>query len=1045
MLKKKAKKLGAFSNAKPRVTGKNIVNTKERGPIKKKAAAASGSLGGFAGNSGGAVQSASQSPLYYDYRYSTPDKYYFPRNRVVANSIWRSIYMRDPAIATATDMYAELPWSEFDIVGIDDKSIKETYESMFDSLDIIPKMQAFTRDYLITGELIIHAIFNSSKGFWDRVIPHDPDYVKVEGVPLLAEQPLMWLLPTPEIKNLLNSTDPRVRKLQKVIPREIRNAFRMNREIPLDGLNTTFIPRLNASTDIRGTSIYSRLFRIVMYEDFIVNASLAVAQRNAAPLRIFKLGDPNTGWLPDEEDEAAFMEMLSIAESDPLAAIVMHHNVSVDLVGVSDRMLLISKEWDFIERVKLLALGVAKSFLVGETSFACFEEGTPVIAADGTPVPIEKISNGDYVLDQYGRASKVVNNWCEGVPDEVLEFEVWGGRKFRVTPNHRFPVWQWPTECACGCGQKITSAGRAFSEQKHAAKCSHSYKKVTVPATVHHGRHKINTIPNGYDPNRTTNAENLRPGDFLKVPKHTANVGTDTRGITANVARLIGYYLAEGSISWSKLKNGERGNPCSIILSFGAHEKDTWAADVKRICDSLGIKCRVVIYQSKPQVCTVKIIPKNKEFVNMFIKLAGELAKNKKLSSEVFSWPDDLIQELITGYFRGDGCRSQKATPAQKRNNCLGLPIVQCGTVSKDLATQLILLLARLGYPTGHAITDPDCSTYNRIPYHILRIQGKAAINLANVVWGEQFDVNFNNCSVWEDEEFMYVPIRAVRTVKNTKKVYNLEVEGDHTYLICDGLATHNSAVAGLQTLLERLSSLRQKFENEWILKKLCKPVAEINEFYKTPQSHIDHRIRIKDKDKQELIMPKIKWRKNLEPTQDPAILGIWKDLHLNGLLSNRTYSSGAGLDLDVERRNMQEEAKYKKEHPEIYGPPPESNPPAGGGAPGGGAPPGGAPKPGGAKPGGGEGLPMPPPPKASMKKYSSDNPYAAREEVADHIAEEVDQYADGRGFVHVDDVKDAVTDSLDSDLGRKLDESLEEYKIPPAGINMLTGVKSEI
>ena len=79
--------------------------------------------------------------------------------------------------------------------------------------------------------------------------------------------------------------------------------------------------------------------------------------------------------MPDEEDEAAFAEMLSMAEADPLAAIIMHHNVTAELVGVSDRVLLISREWDFIERVKLLGLGVAKSFLVGETSFAAAVAG----------------------------------------------------------------------------------------------------------------------------------------------------------------------------------------------------------------------------------------------------------------------------------------------------------------------------------------------------------------------------------------------------------------------------------------------------------------------------------------------------------------------------------------------------------------------------------------------------------------------------------------------------------------------------------------------
>jgi len=633
MLKRNANKIKTAASPKPTVAGPNIIRTKSHGIMKRRAATMSGgSVGGFSSAQTGAIQSVAQSPLYYDYRYSTPDKYYFPRNRVVANSIWRSIYLRDPAIATATDMYAELPWSEFDLVGIDDASIKRRYEDMFNDLNLVPKLQPFTRDYFITGELILHAIFNGTKGYWDRVIPHDPDYIKVDGVPLVAEQPLLSLLPTPEIKRLLAATDPRMRKLQAIIPREIRNAFRMGREVPLDALNTTFLPRLNSSTEIRGTSLYTRLFRIVMYEDFIVNASLAVAQRNAVPLRIFKLGDPTTGWLPDEDDEAAFSEMLSIAESDPLAAIVMHHNVSVELVGVSDRMLLISKEWDFIERVKLLALGVAKSFLVGETSFA--------------------------------------------------------------------------------------------------------------------------------------------------------------------------------------------------------------------------------------------------------------------------------------------------------------------------------------------------------------------------------------------------------------------------------------AAIAGLQTLLERLSALRNKFEKQWMVDKLCKPVGEMNDFYKIPQAHLDHRIRIKDKDKQELIIPKVKWRKSLDPTQDPAILGVWRDLKAQGMLSERSYSSGAGVDLDVERRNQIEEAKYRLEHPEIYGPPPEANPPAGGALPGG---PAGAKPPGGAaKPPAGGGVPMPPAPGGGglsgapgasdhkIKRYSTHNPYVIAA-LKDSIEEELDQYINTDNLIHVDDVKDAIDDALhnNSALDEKLTAAEAEYQIPPVTSAFLSGEPS--
>jgi len=175
---------------------------------------------------------------------------------------------------------------------------------------------------------------------------------------------------TPEIKRLVNSGDPRVTKFLEVLPRDMVTAFRANKELSLESMNTTYIPRLNTSQEVRGTSLYTRLFRINMYEDFVTNSSLAVAQRNAAPIRMFKLGDPNGNWMPSTDDLQSFSEMLSLAETDPLAAVITHPFVQVEYVGVSDRALLISREWDIIERIKLLALGISKAFLVGETSFA---------------------------------------------------------------------------------------------------------------------------------------------------------------------------------------------------------------------------------------------------------------------------------------------------------------------------------------------------------------------------------------------------------------------------------------------------------------------------------------------------------------------------------------------------------------------------------------------------------------------------------------------------------------------------------------------------
>lgn len=311
------------------------------------------------------------APIYYDPRYATPDKFYFPRTEVQANAIWRHLYETDAAISVATDLFAELPWSTFDLVGISDKKILALYQDMMGCLNLELHLEGLTREFLKLGKVIPHLIFDENKGYFVRLGTFDPDYVKVTPVPFMGEEPILDLKPDPSMRAFMKSQDPRALAIKARLPAFLRDRILSNTPIPLQNTNTTYLARKTSPYRVIGVSLYTRLFRIQMFEDFLVNASIAVAQRNAAPLRVFVLGDPQTGWLPTEDDISQFAELLSIVETDPYAALIYHTGLNrVEYVGVSDKLMSISREWDFIERVKFLALGVSRSFLVGEVSFA---------------------------------------------------------------------------------------------------------------------------------------------------------------------------------------------------------------------------------------------------------------------------------------------------------------------------------------------------------------------------------------------------------------------------------------------------------------------------------------------------------------------------------------------------------------------------------------------------------------------------------------------------------------------------------------------------
>jgi len=334
----------------------------------------------FPGGLSGSGSIVTTTPMYYDPRYSSPDKFFFPRTEVHANSVWEHLYIVDPVIAVATDIYADLPWSDFEITGVTDPRVKQIFQDSFSESRVTSWLPEITREFLKLGKAVPHLIFNEAKGYWIRIFCHNPSFLRVQGVPIVGEEPILDLIPTPELRKMVSSPDPRMQKYKELLPKGVYQRIVSGAPIPLSNSNVTYLSRRVSPYHVIGMSLYTRLFRIIMYEDFLVNASMAVAQRNAAPLRMFKLGDRETGWLPDKSDEEAFIQLLAAAETDPFAAIVTHYAIEVDYVGVSDKLMSVSREWEFIERVKFIGLGMSHSFLTGESSFAAAVAGLQTLA-----------------------------------------------------------------------------------------------------------------------------------------------------------------------------------------------------------------------------------------------------------------------------------------------------------------------------------------------------------------------------------------------------------------------------------------------------------------------------------------------------------------------------------------------------------------------------------------------------------------------------------------------------------------------------------------
>jgi len=337
---------------------------------------------GVGGVGGGANVVRSIARPYHPL-FSSPDRLQLPVQLAQLNQYWRLFYNLDPVIGGVIDMHSEMPFSNayliMDESGDNSKEILEAYEDMMTQTELLSWLPRITKEYFIIGEVFPFLFWDKEEGIWSHITVHNPDYVEVVDSPLVNDEAILTLRPSQEMRRILQSTDPRYIRLRQSLPPEMLALLSTGKNIPLDPLNASHIRRLAAPYDVRGTSIMGRMFRILMYEDAVFNAQIQQAQRHALPLRVFKIGDQNTGWWPTDKNMSDFAELLAEVEVDPLAALIYSHALQVEYHGIEGKQLKITQEWDIIERAKLIALGVSKAFLHGEVTYASANAGLQVL------------------------------------------------------------------------------------------------------------------------------------------------------------------------------------------------------------------------------------------------------------------------------------------------------------------------------------------------------------------------------------------------------------------------------------------------------------------------------------------------------------------------------------------------------------------------------------------------------------------------------------------------------------------------------------------
>jgi hypothetical protein len=311
------------------------------------------------GNS--ALDVTRNAPLFNDPRY-TSSTLAIPTDDRTLHGLYRFFADTDPIVGAALRIHTELPMANLQLSECEDAGVQQHFEEMAERINLIRTLTDGVKEYWTIGNDYFFGAWNEKDYMFDQFTLLNPDYVKVEST-WLNQKPLVKLIPDEGLKKIVQTRSPDY--LYKQLSPEIIRYVLYNNEIPLHPNNVFILSHDKAPYEVKGKSLIKRLLKILMYEDRLQQAQFAIATRHIVPLTIVKVGDPNTGWIPEASELDSLRDMFAAWEMDPNFSIFYHYGINVEFYGSSGKILPVGPEFDRVYKLKFIGMGIHEQLMTG--------------------------------------------------------------------------------------------------------------------------------------------------------------------------------------------------------------------------------------------------------------------------------------------------------------------------------------------------------------------------------------------------------------------------------------------------------------------------------------------------------------------------------------------------------------------------------------------------------------------------------------------------------------------------------------------------------
>jgi hypothetical protein len=414
---------------------------------------------------------------------------------------------------------------------------------------------------------------------------------------------------------------------------------------------------------------------------------------------------------------------------------------------------------------------------------------------------IKDVQVGDRVKTHTGAYQRVSSVLSRDYKGEMLDIEITTAmRHIQCTPEHPFwAVKRSEIECNRNKGRRCCKSRHTYlcikGKNTYATDCEYLHTDRMQPEWLEardlnkrdylvypidrsvSNKKSLNVAQICNRTFRTCSIKNGRISARYKNIIYKAKIN-ETIQISPNFMRLCGYYLAEGSASLDS---------SIVCFSFNTDEQEYIQEVIHLSKEIFGIEPNRIDVIEK----TTNIIYNSRILGEFFTEIFGKGASDKHLPDWCMTLPLNKQQELLVGLFRGDGCfvgrtNSVKMELASERL----IRQVWSILLRFDIVAGLYVSLKKVPrYPLGSGYHD------EKRPYYTLSYQWQNdRLNQAIGFKGKEFDKSSTQQSVIIENK-LFVPIRKITKKTYNGKVYNLEVEDDHSYIV-ENVATHNCITA---------------------------------------------------------------------------------------------------------------------------------------------------------------------------------------------------------------------------------------------------------